>query len=379
MRLALLYHQFITKGGLEAYLMDFARHLKAAGHELVLVTSRIDDTMRDLVDEVGIIPPAPTSRGTLARFAERSAQLVPGLKADAVLGFGRTWRQDLHRAGGGCHWHYSRMLPWWKKFRPKNQLELALERRLYTGGATRHFVVNSTKVKLELAEAYHVLPEHVSVIHTAVDTQKWQPASSPEMRQALRKELGIPHGKAALLFAYLDHRRKGLGTLLPALAQVPEAHLWVAGQSLDAWHGEIQKLGLASRVTGLGRADLLPWYQAADCFVHPTHYDACANTVLQSMACALPGLISAADGAVEFIQEGKNGTTLQNVGDPDELVSKLRWVLGLSKDRRQRLGMAARESVLPLTWAAHWTQWEKAILDLSPANRQGFFCRTSVV
>ena len=361
MRLALLYHQFITRGGLEGYLREFSGQLKAAGHELVLVTCRIDETLRELADDVRIIPPALTSRGTLARFAERSAALVPDLKVDAVLGFGRTWRQDLHRAGGGCHWHYSRMLPWWKRLKPKNRLELSLERRLYTGGETRHFVVNSSKVKGELIEAYQVPPERISVIHTAVDAVRWHPSPDSATRAGLRKDLGIPTDTPALLFASLDHRRKGLGTLLPALAQIPGARLWVAGQSLDAWCGEIQKYGLTGRVTGLGRADLLPWYQAADWFVHPTHYDACANTVLQSMACGLPGLISTADGASGFIREGENGTLLHHPGDAEELAMKLRWALGKSESERLGIACASRETVLPLTWGAHLSGWECAL------------------
>ena len=361
MRLALLYHQLITRGGLEGYLRDFAVQLRSAGHELVLVTSRIDGVMRDLADEVRIIPAALTSRGTMARFAQRSADLVPELKADAVLGFGRTWRQDLHRAGGGCHWHYSRMLPWWKRLRPKNRLELSLEHRLYTGGRTRHFVVNSAKVKHELAEAYQVPAERVSVIHTAVDTLKWQPAPTPEIRQDLRQHLGIPECVPALLFASLDHRRKGLGTLLPALAQTPQARLWVAGQSLDAWQPLIQKLGIAHRVTGIGRANLLPWYQAADWFVHPTRYDACANTVLQSMACGLPGLISTADGAVEFIQDGKNGVVIPHPGDSGSLAMQLRHALDMLPSDHARMALAARETMLPLTWSAHLAAWEIAL------------------
>ncbi len=361
MRLALLYHQLIARGGLEGYLREFAGQLHGAGHELVMVTSRIDEPMRALAAEIRLIPPALSSRGTLARFAERSAALLPELKADAVLGFGRTWRQDLHRAGGGCHWHYSRMLPWWKRLKPKNQLELALEKKLYTGGGTRHFVVNSSKVKAELAEAYQVPPERVSVIHTAVDTGKWQPAATPEIRRDLRKTLGIPDSVPALLFASLDHRRKGLDPLLAALAHIPEARLWVAGQPLDSWQGAIQKLGLTSRVTGIGRADLLPWYQAADWFVHPTFYDACANTVLQSMSCGLPGLISPADGASEFIRVGENGLLLGNPGDAEALADQLRRALSQSEPARRQLGAAARKTVLPLTWAAHLEQWLRLI------------------
>ena len=62
MRLALLYHQFITKGGLEGYLREFAGQLQAAGHELVLVTSRIDEPVRALAAEVRIIPPIGTTK-----------------------------------------------------------------------------------------------------------------------------------------------------------------------------------------------------------------------------------------------------------------------------------------------------------------------------
>jgi hypothetical protein len=67
-RLALLYHQFITRGGLEGYLREFAAQLQAAGHELVLVTSRIDEPMRALAAEVRLIPPGDP--GTF-RGAER--------------------------------------------------------------------------------------------------------------------------------------------------------------------------------------------------------------------------------------------------------------------------------------------------------------------
>lgn len=364
MRLALLYHQFITRGGLEGYLREFAAGVKSAGHELVLVTCKADAAFRGLADEVRIITPPHTSRGILAKFAAESAALVPHLKADAVLGFGRTWRQDLHRAGGGCHWHYSRMLPWWKRWKPKNRLELALEKKLYTRGGTRRFIVNSVKVRAELEEAYQVPAERVSVIHTAVDTSHWKPCADFARRQELRKGLGIPDDAPALIFASLDHRRKGLLVLLRALAQVPEVRLWVAGKPLGSWQGEIRKLGLSDRVTGIGRTDLRPWFQAVDWFVHPTTYDACANTVLQSMACGLPGIVSAADGAVEFIHEHKNGFILHDPCSVNELAASLRQALGTDSAARDSMAGAARDTVLPLTWDAHFACWLQEIKNL---------------
>jgi glycosyltransferase involved in cell wall biosynthesis len=138
----------------------------------------------------------------------------------------------------------------------------------------------------------------------------------------------------------------------------------VAGQTLDAgWRRQIRNLGLTERVTGVGRADLLPWFQAADWFVHPTSYDACANTVLQSMACGLPGIISAGDGAVEFIRHGENGFILRNPSDPDELAAHLRHAAALPATARGSMTCAARETALPLTWQAHLQAWMSAIAE----------------
>ena len=103
---------------------------------------------------------------------------------------------------------------------------------------------------------------------------------------------------------------------------------------------------------------VLPYYQAADFFVHPTHYDACANTVLQSMACALPGIISSYDGAIQFIEDGVTGMTLNNPGDAQSIFEQIDRALTLSEAERQVIGEAARKRMRPLTWDAHVDAWE---------------------
>lgn len=340
----------IGRGGLEGYLLSLARALGERGHEVRLVTARTDEVAEGLGMEVTRIGLMGVPKwGRLWVFGSRAAgvRVRPG---ELVLGFGRTWRQDAHRAGGGCHALYSELLPWWRRWGLKNRLELALERRLYQGGQTRRFVVNATPVAAQLERVYGVAPGRVTVIHTAVDTDRFCPdPAGPGVGE-----------RPVLLFVSSNHRRKGLPALARALREVPTATLWVAGARLS---GKDRRLlaaeGVADRVRSWGEvSDLVPLYRQATWFVHPTLYDACANTVLQSMACGLPGVISRADGASEFIRDGENGLLLDRPADPGRLACVLRRALAYPSSERVALGAAARATVLPLTWAAHVDAWE---------------------
>ena len=254
----------------------------------------------DLEVEIRRVSLAGVPRGLRQwQFAQVAARIE--VSADLTIGFGRTTRHDLHRAGGGCHACYSAHLPWFRRWGMKNRIELALERRLYTSGGTRHFVVNSALVADQLRRVYDVPVERISVVHTAVDSDHFRP---PAARPA--------NARPVLLFVSSNHRRKGLDALLAALDRVRNAELWIAGAPLGRrYHRLIRRCALSERVRSLGEVtDIAALYQRADWFVHPTLYDACANTVLQSMASGLPGLISVADGAAEFIHNGTNGFLL---------------------------------------------------------------------
>ena len=125
---------------------------------------------------------------------------------------------------------------------------------------------------------------------------------------------------------------------------------------------KIDNRSLKSKVHYFGTdMDLARLFRAADWFVHPTLYDACANTVLQSMASGLPGLISASDGAVEFVRDGENGFVLPQPRDAASILAAVRRALSTDEPGRQRLSLAARESMRPLTWDAHIAKWMNAI------------------
>ena len=381
MRLGLIYHQFVDHGGLEKYLLGLSRSLIECGHQLEVVTAQTDAATRaePSVHLHMLKRPPLSSMLRLWDFAWRSESFCRNdgkfrSSVDLTVGFGRTIAQDLHRAGGGCHAVYSRLLPAAKRLGLKNRLELSLEWQLYTSGKTRHFVVNASKVRDELQATYGMDPAKCSVIHTAVNTGQFFPAESASQRQALRRELGMPADRKVALFVSSSHRRKGLGTIINALSAsdiLADLDIWIAGKPLDSRHRQMAQSvpGLLSRLKFLGdRSDLPALYRASDLFVHPTLYDACANTVLQAMSSGTTSIVSAADGASEFIDHGNNGFLLKDPADSIELHHHLERASSLAPDARARIGEAARNRVMPLTWAAHVAKWEELFERLKPAS-----------
>ena len=106
---------------------------------------------------------------------------------------------------------------------------------------------------------------------------------SPGPRE--RKELGLPEDVPMALFAGdIRTNRKGLGSVLSALAMLPTVHLAVVGKSDGSPFVEMAKqLGLESRVHFLGfRKDVPRVLRACDLFVFPSWYDPFGLVVTES-------------------------------------------------------------------------------------------------
>jgi glycosyltransferase involved in cell wall biosynthesis len=94
------------------------------------------------------------------------------------------------------------------------------------------------------------------------------------------------------------------------------------------------------RFEGL-RADVERCYAGADLFVLPTLYDPFANTCLEAMACGLPVLTTAVNGATELMRDGINGCVLGDTPSPETVADALQRLL--SWERRRGMGEAAQQ------------------------------------
>lgn len=125
-----------------------------------------------------------------------------------------------------------------------------------------------------------------------------------------RASLDTPEGVPLLLILARLHPKKGVDTLLDALAKVPEAHLWIAGEGEEraAYEAQMRKLGLEDRVRFLGwRDDRAALLAAADICVMPSRYEPFGTVMAEAWSSGTPLIVAAAQGPRAYVKDGENG------------------------------------------------------------------------
>jgi glycosyltransferase involved in cell wall biosynthesis len=81
-----------------------------------------------------------------------------------------------------------------------------------------------------------------------------------------------------------------------------------------------------------------------DVFAHPALRDGMPNAVLEAMACGKAVIATPVGGALDILEDGKNGIAV-NVSDAD-MLSKIILELSGNPDKREQLGKNARDLVI---------------------------------
>lgn len=206
-----------------------------------------------------------------------------------------------------------------------------------------------TAVSADLARKARALSPQarVEVVPNGVDTWVFHPVAPDE---ALRSTLDLG-GRAVVGFSGELRHKKGLTTLLPALAKLAESRpvtlLAAGGVRADAAgyvelfqrrHPEVRLALLPHRE---GPA-LPPVYALMDVFVHPSLRDGMPNALLEAMACGRPVVGAEAGGIPDAMGEGC-GVRVPP-GDVDALAAAIAALLD-DPARAAALGEAARARV----------------------------------
>jgi glycosyltransferase involved in cell wall biosynthesis len=200
-------------------------------------------------------------------------------------------------------------------------------------------IVTVSEASRREIERYFGIPEkEVAVVHNGTDTELFRPVP------------GTPKEADLLFVGRTEDRKKGVGTLLEALALLPR-HVRlkiVDGRIPD--DGLVVRLVRRHRLEGrvlLHRERMLPvpelvrQYSTARVAIVPSFFEGFGFPASEAMACGLPVVANAAGALPEVVgTEGEAGR-LVPPRDPRALADAIRDVLA-DPLRAERMGRAAR-------------------------------------
>ncbi len=178
-----------------------------------------------------------------------------------------------------------------------------------------------------------------------------------------RDAFATPEDAPLLLALGRLHPNKGFDVLLRALAQIPRARLWLAGEGPERAMLErlAQDLGIAPRVRLIGwRDDPAALMAAADVVVCPSRREPLGNVVIEAWAHGVPVVAAAAAGPGALIRSGETGV-LAPIDDADALARAIVHVLNGDRRALIEAGRAAyeREFTEPAVVAAYQALFER--------------------
>lgn len=219
----------------------------------------------------------------------------------------------------------------------------------WAAGEADRVVVISDAIGRFMVERVGLEAGRLRRIHYGLET----PPGRPELREAVRRELGIEAeapvaGIIARLTPQKNHQR-----LLEAFAtvhsKVPGARLLVVGHDPGGLRplleATAERLGLALAVRFLGyRDDREAILEALDCFVLPSLWEGFGLVLLEAMAAGRPVVASRVGAIPEVVLDGKTGY-LVDPHDGSALADSMVRVLG-DRALGRRLGEEGRRRVL---------------------------------
>jgi UDP-glucose:(heptosyl)LPS alpha-1,3-glucosyltransferase len=371
MRIGLAIYNFNPrKGGAERYGYDLATRLVKRGHEVYVFCGNGIETQGVNLVKISAMS-APRWLRTLT-FALKHRARMKTFPLDVMLGFGNTLEADVYQSHGGVQrsWMEREIASYdspteraYKAFLLKNSINQKIQEWIaeYPIRKKRcsRIVAISDMVKSHMTGHYGLDPDSVVVVYNGVDTVRFAPAAQKA------------EGPLRVLFSAGNFRLKGLMPLLLALGEVSKERrdfqLCIMGRGRrERYEEAIRGLKIGDCVVFLGEhssPEIV--YRGSHILAHPTFYDACSLTTMESMASGLPTITTRWNGASALISEGE-GFVLNEPGDIAPMAAAIKSLF--DGKFRDRMGLQARLKIESFTMERNAGEMERILMETASAR-----------
>jgi UDP-glucose:(heptosyl)LPS alpha-1,3-glucosyltransferase len=339
-----IYNFDPKKGGAERYTYDLATDLLNRGHKVYVFCAKAVNLRGAVIAKFDTVRFPRWLRSLF--FALNHRRYAKTFSLDVMLGFGNTLDIDVYQSHGGVQRFWmEREIASYDDLRERrikavllrNSLNQRVQRwveeyPIRKGGYSR-IVAISDMVKDHMKEHYGLEDDGIDIVYNGVDIEKFKPDE-----QKNREKLKI-------LFSAGNFRLKGLLPLLMAAGQLArERHdfqLMIMGRGRKERYEEtIKHLGIVDMVNFVGETSTPELtYRQAHVLAHPTFYDACSLTTMESMASGLPTITTRWNGASALIGPDE-GYVIDEPEDIQELTDAIRSLF--NEEKRIAMGRRAR-------------------------------------
>ena len=185
---------------------------------------------------------------------------------------------------------------------------------------------------------------------------------SPTMKSVLLPGSGVdlnrfaplpyPKGETThFLFVSRLLKEKGIDLYLGAAKTIVRRHpnvvFHICGYCDDSRYQEIVFQAAAEGYVQYHgeQKSMQPFYEMANCVVHPSYYpEGMSNVLLEAAACARPVITTERSGCAETVENGETGYLIP-IQDQEALVDAIERFLVLSRDEQEKMGLLGRQKV----------------------------------
>ncbi len=253
---------------------------------------------------------------------------------DAVVGFSKMPGLDLYFAADSCFAAKSEHRSFLYRLTGRYRHYAKLEKAVFQQEATTRIMMLSRLEKDIYQSWYGTQEQRFYLLPPGISRDRLRPPNAAEIRNHLRKELGINQSDAVVLMVGSGFKTKGADRALRAVASLPESLLnktkfiAVGKDDFRPFFKLASRLGILKKVLFFaGRPDITRFLVASDILIHPAYKENTGTVLIEAMAAQLPVLASDTCGYSEHVSRADAGLIVPSPFDQGVLNQYLKTIL----------------------------------------------------